>query len=134
MRLRNPLSEATERAARQREATLQAWQLAVLRYAVTLQPTDRIMLLAAAAELDRPASDTAPTTGFRYFTRLSIRLGAAIAAPDDPASADTCRNHLACITEPRLQHALAAALGVKPPKAKAKRQPKRIDLWKGLGR
>ncbi len=117
-----------------REATLQAWLLSLLRFAITLQSTDRMMALAAAAELDRPGGETGASSGFRYFSRLSVRLCAAICAPDEPASAAIFRDHLSGITEPRLQRAFAAALGVKLTKTRTagKCPPKRFDLWKGL--
>ncbi|MDB5618816.1 MAG: hypothetical protein JWQ24_3054 [Tardiphaga sp.] len=117
------------------QATLQAWLLAVLRFAITLKPGDRLTALAAAAELDR-SGETARATEFRYFTRLSIRLCAAVAAPDEPASAAVFRDHVARITEPRLQRAFAAALDLKLTKTRraGKCPPKPINLWKGLGR
>ena len=54
--------------------TLRAWQLALLRFAVTLDNTDRLAVLAIAAEMDRlhPEQDSKPAFGF--FRRTSAEL------------------------------------------------------------
>ncbi len=112
-------------------ATLRAWVLALLRFAVTLENADRLVALAAAAELDRVGSDAST---FRYFTRASVCVCAAIADPGPPASAATLQHHLACIDDPRLQRAFAAALDIRIEKKRAAKAAKAVDLWKGLGR
>jgi hypothetical protein len=127
----------TTRSPDSREAaTLRAWLLSLLRFAVTLETGDRIMALAAATELDRPNRDNAPASAFRFFTRASLLLCAAIAEPALPTSAAVIQAHLARIADPRLQRASAAALDTKLEKKKRaiKRPAKSVDLWKGLGR
>jgi hypothetical protein len=119
---------------RRNAATLQAWLLALLRFAVTLEQTDRIVVLAAAAELDRPNPGDAHTPAFRFFYRASIAVCAAIVDPTPPGNAAVLQHHLAQITDPRLQRAFAAALEIKPSKKPQamKRPARRFDLWKGL--
>jgi hypothetical protein len=117
-------------------ATLRAWLLSLLRFAVTLETGDRIMALAAAAELDKARRDNAAASGFRFFTRASVQLCAAIAEPARPTSAAVIQAHLARIADPRLQRTFAAALDTKLEKKKraSKCLAKSVDLWKGLGR
>jgi hypothetical protein len=66
--------------------TLRAWQLALLRFAVTLDNADRLAVLAVAAEMDRlhPARDGKPAFGF--FRRTSAELCAAILQPNEHSS------------------------------------------------
>ncbi|MET0720238.1 MAG: hypothetical protein ABWY64_05330 [Tardiphaga sp.] len=113
-------------------ATLQAWLLALLRFAVTLAHDDRMVALAAAAELDRSGRGSVAT--FRFFSRASVSLCAAIADPGPAASAAVLQDHLARIDDPRLQRAFAAALGIKVEKRRAAKPAKVVDLWKGLRR
>ena len=51
--------------------TLRAWQLAILRFAVTLDNADRLAVMAIASEIDRlgPEQDGKPDFGF--FRRTS---------------------------------------------------------------
>ncbi|WP_299718360.1 hypothetical protein [Tardiphaga sp.] len=102
---------------------------------MTLENSDRMVTLAAATELDRPGV-AGNGAAFWFFTRASIRLCAAIAAPEHEASAATLQEHLARIADPRLQRAFAAALDIKLEKKKrpARCHPQPIDLWKGLRR
>ncbi|MEH2475028.1 hypothetical protein V1281_003796 [Nitrobacteraceae bacterium AZCC 2161] len=120
-----------------REATtLRAWLLSLLRFAVTLEASDRIMVLAAATELDRQSRDNARASAFRFFTRASLQLCDAITEPALPTSPAVIQAHLARIVDPRLQRAFAAALDTKLEKKKraSKCPAKTVDLWKGLGR
>ena len=57
--------------------TLRAWQLAILRFAVTLDNADRLAVLMIAAELDgdRQKRDSKPEFGF--FRKTSAELCAA---------------------------------------------------------
>ena len=63
--------------------TLRAWQLAFLRFAVTLDNADRLAVLAIAAEMDRldPVQDGKRTFGF--FRKTSAELCAAILQPNE---------------------------------------------------
>lgn len=116
-------------------ATLQAWLLALLRFAVTRAPADRMVALAAAAELDRPAAGNTATAP-HFFRRTCAGLCAAIADRDCIHADQTLQAHLARIADARLQRAFAAALDLKCPKPKAKRlsgrAKTRANLWKGL--
>jgi hypothetical protein len=115
-------------------ATLRAWLLALLRFALTLDQVDRTVALAAAAELDRPRSGDLHVPAFRFFYRASIAVCAAIVDPVMPASTTLLQDHLERIDDPRLKRAFAAALDIKPRKTArtAKRPARRVDLWKGL--
>lgn len=108
---------------------LRAWQLAVLRFAVTLDDCDRDNVAALAAELDR-LSGRARTDSLHFFRRTSSRLCAAIDGQQKAALDRFCRQ----IDEPRLRLAFAAAVGIAaanpaPAEARPKRNP---DLFKGL--
>ena len=117
-------------------ATLRAWLLALLRFAVTLDGADRIAALAAAVELDRPGAAQARVPTHRFFHRASVTLCAAVLSPDLPESEAALQMHLERISDPRLQRAFAAAVDLKVPKPKpaTKRAARPVDLWRGLAR
>ena len=50
-----------------RAKTLRAWQLAILRFAVTLDNADRLAVMAIAGEIDRLGHDE--QTGFQLFSQ-----------------------------------------------------------------
>lgn len=55
--------------------TLRAWQLAVLRFAVTLDNADRLAVMAIANEIDRLATQSgAARPDFSFFRRTSAEL------------------------------------------------------------
>ena len=66
--------------------TLRAWQLAILRFTVTLDNADRLAVMAIASEIDRlgPEQDGKPDFGF--FRRTSAELCAAILQPSELTS------------------------------------------------
>lgn len=72
--------------------TLRAWQLTILRFAVTLDNADRLAVLAIASEIDRlgPQHDSRPAFGF--FRRTSAELCAAILRPNELSSTLSCAN------------------------------------------
>lgn len=113
--------------------TLRAWQLAILRFAVTLDNADRLAAMAIANEIDRlgPEQDGKPDFGF--FRRISAELCAAILRPDELGSA-ILRQYLARIDDDRLKRAFAAAIESDQPKASSVSRPFKRDssLWKGL--
>jgi len=113
--------------------TLRAWQLAILRFAVTLDNADRLAVMAIASEIDRlgPEQDGKPDFGF--FRRTSAELCAAILQPNELASA-VLRQFLERIDDDRLKHAFAAAIESDQPKASSVSKPfkRDNDLWKGL--
>jgi hypothetical protein len=113
--------------------TLRAWQLALLRFAVTLDNADRLAVLAIAAEIDRlhPVPDGKPAFGF--FRRTSAELCAAILQPNEHSST-LLRQFLARIDDDRLRRAFAAAIEADQPKVASTSKSIRRDtgLWRGL--
>src|SRR5229473_982578 len=82
--------------------TLRAWQLAILRFAVTLDNADRLAVLAIAAEMDGldPLQDR--RSAFGFFRRTSAELCAAILQPNERSST-LLRQHLARIEDEGLK-------------------------------
>jgi hypothetical protein len=113
--------------------TLRAWQLAILRFAVTLDNADRLAVMAIASEIDRlgPEQDGKPDFGF--FRRTSVELCAAILQPNELTST-ILRQYLARIDDDRLKRAFAAAIESDLPKASSVAKPFKRDngLWNGL--
>ena len=113
--------------------TLRGWQLALLRFAVTLDNADRLAVLAIAAEIDRlhPVQDGKPAFGF--FRRTSAELYAAILQPNEHSST-LLRQFLARIDNDRLRRAFAAAIEADQPKVASTSKSIRRDtgLWRGL--
>ncbi|MFK4722357.1 hypothetical protein ABIE89_003457 [Bradyrhizobium niftali] len=110
-----------------------AWQLAVLRFAVTLSDSDRLNVAALATELDRLGGRRSGEDPLHFFRRTSSRLCAAIGGQQQDAEAILdcfCKQ----IDQPRLRLAFAAAVGLACPKpARSKPRPKRSPgLFKGL--
>jgi|ERR1700694_755422 len=91
--------------------TLRAWQLAILRYAVTLDNADRLAVLAVASEIDRRGSQQDGTAGFSFFRRTSVELCAAILQPNELTSV-LLRQYLARIDDNRLKRVFAATIEV----------------------
>ena len=115
------------------------WLLAILRFAVTLEQTDRAAALAVAEEMDRVGwrSEDQPT--FKFFGRTSTELCSAIADREDPKTVAVLRLHLKRIDDHRLRRALEAAIELGDLSAAAKKVSKAKkhecrDLWKGLRR
>jgi hypothetical protein len=113
--------------------TLRAWQLAIFRFAVTLDNADRLAVLMIASEMDRldPRQDGNPD--FSFFRRTSAELCAAILRPSELASA-VLRQYLARIDDDRLKRVFAAAIEADQPMISPVSKPvKRGNgLWKGL--
>jgi hypothetical protein len=122
-------AQATEWHAR----TLRAWQLAVLRFAVTLDNADRLAVLMIAREIDRIDPRCGSNPDFRFFRRTSAELCAAIMRPTEQASTVLGR-YLAGIDDPRLRRIFAAAFDVDPLAVAPVHKPFKRDngLWKGL--
>jgi hypothetical protein len=120
-------------AADWRARTLRAWQLAILRFAVTLDNADRLAVLAIASEIDAlgPKHDSKPDFGF--FRRTSAELCAAILRPNELTSA-VLRQYLARIDDDRLKRVFAAAIDADRPKVSSVGKPSRRKngLWRGL--
>ncbi len=113
--------------------TLRAWQLAILRFAVTLDNADRLAVMAIASEIDRldPQHDGKPD--FSFFRRTSAELCAAILQPNELTSI-VLRQYLARIDDDRLKRAFAATIEADQPKPPPVGKPFKHDngLWKGL--
>ncbi|WP_375778424.1 hypothetical protein ACE103_04115 [Bradyrhizobium sp. ma5] len=108
-----------------------AWQLAVLRFAVTRDNTDRMQVLAMAGELDR--SGGAADGTFHFFRRTTSDLCVAITGNDADAEA-IVRRFEAQIENPRLRRAFEAAIAKDrtPPTIVSSRTRPGRDLWRGL--
>jgi hypothetical protein len=112
--------------------TLCAWQLALLRFAVTLHNADRLAVLMIAAEIDRLGSKHgAPDFGF--FRNTSAELCVAILRPGVSRSA-VLHQFVAQIDDERLARAFAAALEINRPNVASAAKPAKRDksLWRGL--
>jgi len=113
--------------------TLRAWQLALLRLAVTLDNADRLAVLAIAAEMDRLDSVQDGKRTFGFFRKTSAELCAAILQPNEH-SFTLLRQFLARIDDDRLKHVFAAAIEADQPKVASTSKSIRRDtgLWRGL--
>ena len=114
------------------------WLLATLRFAVTLEQTDRATVLAIAKNMDRSESRIA-STAFAFFIRTSTELCNAVADKDDPKRVATLRSHLERIDDRRLQRAFEAAIEFGDTceiveSANKIRKRGSQDIWKGLRR
>ena len=113
--------------------TLLAWQLALLRFAVTLADDDKFAVLAAAGEIDRLRPNGGRESDFRFFRRTSAELCASISDPEN-AGSQILHQFLAQIDDERLKRSFAAAAGYhwpeKPPVSKP--TGRNDNLWRGL--
>jgi hypothetical protein len=115
--------------------TLRAWQLAILRFAVTLDNADRLAVMAIANEIDRLGSRHVGKSAFDFFRRTSAELRAAILRPNELGSS-VLQRHLARIEDDRIKRVFAAATGADQPKVFSVSKPIKRDngLWRGLSR
>jgi hypothetical protein len=112
--------------------TLRAWQLALLRFAVTLNNADRLAFMMIAAEIDRLGSKHG-TPDFGFFRNTSAELCVAILQPGASPSA-VLHQFVTQIDDERLARAFAAALEINQPNAASAVRPAKRDksLWRGL--
>jgi len=114
------------------ENAVQAWQLAILRYAVTLDSGDRSNVMMLATQIDR-LGRAAIEPEFSFFRRTSTELCDAIAQPDEPSS-EIFRRFLARIEDARLRRAFAAAIqsdrAAIIPAGRLRKTS--ANLWRGL--
>ncbi|PDT89820.1 hypothetical protein CO669_13615 [Bradyrhizobium sp. Y36] len=113
---------------------LRAWQLALLRFAVTLDAADRLNVAALAAELDRLGGRRNAGETLHFFRRTSSRLCAAIGADLQDRDA-TLECFCKQIEEPRLRLAFAAAVGLAradSASSQAARPKRNPNLFRGL--
>jgi hypothetical protein len=115
---------------------LRAWQLALLRFAITMDNADRLALLAIAAELDAPGSRPSGRPAFKFFYTASAELCHAIINLQHSTSNAVLQRYLSRTDDERLKHALAAALAIDMPQTRLSTGPQkpRGDLWRGLSR
>jgi hypothetical protein len=115
--------------------TVRAWQLAVLRFVVTLDNADRLAVMAIANEIDKLHPRHDGRSAFDFFRRTSAELCAAILRPDEPGAA-VLQRYLALIDDERIKRVFAAATGADQPKVYSVSKPiKRGNgLWRGLSR
>ena len=113
--------------------TLRAWQLAILRFAVTLDNADRLAVMAIANEIDRLGSRHDGKPDFSFFHRTSAELCAAILRPNE-LSSTLLRQYLARIDDDRLKRVFAATIETDQPKVSSISKPLKHDsgLWRGL--
>jgi hypothetical protein len=111
---------------------IREWQLAILRFAITLDSADRAKVLVIARELDRLGPGGA-ATAFAFFTRTSSAFCGAIADKTDPSRGVTLRRQLLRIGDTRLRSAIEAAvdLGLAEPGVPKPRRYGNGDLWRG---
>jgi hypothetical protein len=124
--------------------TLRAWQLAMLRFAVTLDNADRLAVLRIAGEIDRLDPRRQSNPDFRFFRKTSAELCAAIMRPNE-LSSTVLRQYLARIDDDRLRRIFAQPLKrtsrrplrsaslSSPPTACGKGLPPGATIDRGLG-
>src|SRR6267378_7667667 len=101
-----------------RAKTLRAWQLAILRFAVTLDNADRLAVIAIAGEIDRLGPQHESKPDFSFFRRTSAELCAAILTPNE-LTPTVLPHYLARIDDKRLKHVFAATIEADQPKIEA---------------
>lgn len=113
---------------------LHAWKLALLRFAVTRDESDRLNVAALAAELDRLNERRTADETFHFFRRVSSQLCAAISGQLQNA-ADILDRFCKQIEEPRLRLVFVAAVGIThsdPAPFQSTRPKRNPDLFRGL--
>ena len=109
---------------------LRSWQLALLRFAVTLDNADRLHVMAIANEIDRGGGQPDQPAHFSFFRKTSADLCNSLLRRHEAADA-VLRRVLTCIEDPRLKRAFAAALELDPA-PKTGKASDRDGLWRGL--
>jgi hypothetical protein len=114
----NSKSPGTDRHA----TTLRARQLAILRFAVTLDNADRLAVPRIAAEIDGlgPKQDDQPE--FSFFRKTSAEVCAAIVQPTE-LTATVFQQYLARIDDDRIKRRFAAAMEPDQPKSSSPSKP-----------
>src|SRR5664279_2205053 len=113
--------------------TVRAWQLAILRFAVTLDNADRLAVMAIASEIDRMGPEQDGKPDFSFFRRTSAELCAAILQPNELTAA-LLRQYLARIDDDRLKRVFVATIEADQPKVPWAGNSFKRDrgLWRGL--
>jgi hypothetical protein len=118
-------------AADWHDRTLRGWQLAVLRFAVTLDTADGSNVQAIAQELDRLGTHGTATLDFSFFRKTSAALCTAILNPGERSTA-VLRRYVMEIGDNRLRRAFAATMEIDLPQPRPANKPSRSELWRGL--
>jgi hypothetical protein len=112
--------------------TLRAWQLAMLRFAVTLDNADRLAVMAIASEIDRLGCQHDGKPDFGFFRRTSAELCATILQPNEFTPA-VLRQYLVRIDDDRLKRVFAAICADEPKVSSVAKSRKRDnDPFRGL--
>ena len=113
--------------------TLRAWQLAILRFAVTLDNADRLAVMAIASEIDRLGQQQDGKPDFSFFRRTSAELCTTVLRPNE-LTPTILRQYLARIDDDRLKRVFAATIETDQPKGSSvgKPQKRQNGLWRGL--
>jgi hypothetical protein len=125
---------ASEEGVRLQDAyAVRQWLFALLRFALTLEPTDRALVIDLAAAMDG-FSAPGVHAGFTFFVRTSIQICNAIGAKDHAQSTATLRGFLRNIDDLPLRRSFEAALAIKPPPPNrlSVSYANRQNLWQGL--
>jgi hypothetical protein len=112
---------------------LRAWQLALLRFAVTLDNVDRLSVMAIAHEMDRGGRAHEVRTEFSFFRKTSADLCTSILRQNDRADA-LLRQYLARTEDVRLRRAFASAVEIDQAHARKRKNDSNDSdgLWRGL--
>ena len=114
------------------------WLLALLRYAVTREETDREAVLVVAEAIDRLGVARNQQASLEFFRRSSIQFCRAMVDTADPQRAAVIPRFLDHIDDQRLRRALRAAIefrdevGSQQTAAKSRLNDRQRELWKGL--
>jgi hypothetical protein len=120
-----PVNGVTAEQSRQ----VRDWLLAILRFALTLDPADRAAVMTKAGDMDRLGSGKS-LSQFTYFVRTSVEFCNRIVDQCVIDKAEVLRGHLHKIDDDRLRRSLEAALTWT--KQVQRRDRCRDNLWKGL--
>jgi hypothetical protein len=113
---------------------LRAWQLALLRFAVTLDNVDQMNVMAIAKEMDRGGREHKDEADFSFFRKTSADLCTSILRQNESADA-ILRQYLARIEDARVKRAFASAIEMdQAPTDRKRRNDNKSDsgLWRGL--
>ena len=112
---------------------LRAWQLTLLRFAITLDNVDRLNVMAIAQEMDRAGRAYKARTEFSFFRKTSADLCTSILRQNDCADALLCQ-FLARIEDVRLRRAFASAVEIDQAHARKRKNDLNDSdgLWRGL--
>ena len=112
---------------------LRAWQLTLLRFAVTLDNVDKLNVMAIAQEMDRGRRAHEARTEFSFFRKTSADLCTSILRQNDCADALLCQ-FLARIEDVRLRRAFASAVEIDQAHARKRKNDLNDSdgLWRGL--